>query len=773
MLFHGSSLIFIAQILCLFTRSKKSWKIILLLCAWLTIGIESKGQPRQLSSLRDTTALASYLLSLDDSLAMGRDPGLSQRIRDLGRQMKGKCQRCESVIHYLNSYILVDKDEYDSAIMYANLALRQGKGADLPLFKPKVLLVLSKIYRRKGDCLKAVNLCNQLREEIEPMKSLSLVAKINMELSYNYWMLDDFSQSLKFLYENLKMSDQLNDPLLYATVYNVLGLNLVGKGDMPASIGQFRKSLKTLGSVSPVYREKVIFNMGETYGKMDMLDQADSCLQISLHLCDSLKLRKALAGTYQALGDLELKRNNLSKAMNYHRRSLHIYREFYMSHEGVTALIAVGNDYYTRGQYQPALEAYREAADISLKRHFLSGAENALQGLAKVYIAMGRLREAFDAEQLRNDLYKKQLDTERSRQQSLYEARHELKKKEEMNSLLTANNELIRKEVEAQKRENWFYFTVIILMTVITLIVLFGFLAKQKLSRKLKMQNLLIEEQKEELSTSLDFVKKTQSQLLFSEKMASLGILTAGVAHELNNPLNFVSSGVGVLTDLVKDVLQLLKQPQQPSQEAIEKLEKNMDGILESVYDGVDRASKIIRDLNTFSSPKEYEFTDIDVCQPIEMALTLLNKKIQDGHIYITRSYDHGSRCVRGNASQLSQVFMNIIDNAIQALETKADDRQIIITTHTDPTSVEIIIEDNGPGIPPEIQTRIMEPFYTTKPVGKGSGLGLYISYDIIKNHWGRFSVSSMPGSTTAFRISLDVVSASPERKKSMALESH
>jgi signal transduction histidine kinase len=457
--------------------------------------------------------------------------------------------------------------------------------------------------------------------------------------------------------------------------------------------------------------------------------------------------------------------------MNYHRRSLHIYREFYMSHEGVTALIAVGNDYYTRGQYTPAEEAFREAADVSLKRHFFSGAEEALQGLAKIYIAMGRLREAYDAEQLRNDLYKKQLDTERSRQQSLYEARHELKKKEEMNTLLTANNELIRKEVAAQKRENWFYFTVIILMTVITFIILFGFLAKRKLSQKLRMQNRLIEEQKEELSSSLDFVKKTQGQLLFSEKMASLGVLTAGVAHELNNPLNFVSSGVGVLTELVKDVLQLLEHPQKPSKEEIKKLETNIDGILESVYDGVDRASKIIRDLNTFSSPREYEFTDIDISQPIEMSLTLLNKKIQDGHVNITRSYDHGSTCVRGNASQLSQVFMNIIDNAIHALEAKADDRQIIITTQTHPTSVEVIIEDNGPGIPPEIQTRIMEPFFTTKPVGKGSGLGLYISYDIIKNHWGRFTVSSTPGSLTSFRISLDILPDSHERKVPAALQ--
>jgi PAS domain S-box-containing protein len=266
-------------------------------------------------------------------------------------------------------------------------------------------------------------------------------------------------------------------------------------------------------------------------------------------------------------------------------------------------------------------------------------------------------------------------------------------------------------------------------------------------------------------------LKLAQSQLLQSEKMASIGVLAAGVAHEINNPVGFVNSNFGTLRKYVDDLLHLIGTYEQcasrlPSQKdafkEVEDLKQAIDfafeqedakSLLAESQQGIDRVKKIVQDLKDFSHvDAEDKWNEEDIHRGIESTLTVIWNELK---YTCDVKKDYGDlppvECL---LSQLNQVFMNLLVNAAHAVETKGI---ITIRTGTQDDHVWIEITDNGKGIPPENLKRIFEPFFTTKPVGKGTGLGLTVSYHIVQKHHGRMEVEGEPGKGTTFRVWLPV----------------
>ncbi|OAN53716.1 hybrid sensor histidine kinase/response regulator [Paramagnetospirillum marisnigri] len=239
-------------------------------------------------------------------------------------------------------------------------------------------------------------------------------------------------------------------------------------------------------------------------------------------------------------------------------------------------------------------------------------------------------------------------------------------------------------------------------------------------------------------------LRETQVHLIQSEKMASLGQLVAGIAHEINNPLSFALSNVfsieGWLTSVLGDSGAL-------SAEHAALLEKSRRRILDTGQ-GLERVRELVVKLRTFSRLDQGEFKSIDVRDALESVLLFLRHKTTD-RIAIERHYqrDNMLACYAG---QLNQVLMNVVANAVDAI---ADKGTITITTGRDGGMFMITVADTGCGIQPEHLERIFDPFFTTKPVGQGTGLGLSISYGIITHHRGRIEVSSTPGAGTSVRI--------------------
>lgn len=265
-------------------------------------------------------------------------------------------------------------------------------------------------------------------------------------------------------------------------------------------------------------------------------------------------------------------------------------------------------------------------------------------------------------------------------------------------------------------------------------------------------------------------IQETQSQLIQSEKMASIGQLVAGVAHELNNPISFIYANMKELENYIiaiEEILKLLPDDldksdwQQNLKSKLEQLQDNYDleyiredihSLINESIEGGHRVKEIVQNLRNFSRIDEGDFKSVDLHDGLNSTLLLLNNEIKN-RIEVIKDYGKLPK-VECHPGHINQVFMNLLLNATQAIEGEG---QIRVTTRQTNEHVEIRISDSGKGIPENIKNKIFDPFFTTKPVGKGTGLGLSISYGIIKNHNGEITVESKAGEGTTFRIKLPV----------------
>ncbi len=276
-------------------------------------------------------------------------------------------------------------------------------------------------------------------------------------------------------------------------------------------------------------------------------------------------------------------------------------------------------------------------------------------------------------------------------------------------------------------------------------------------------------ESKAVLNQTLNALKDTQGQLVHNEKMASLGQLTAGIAHEINNPINFIYNGIDNLKSSFEDLLSILEAYESLEQEnpesfdAIRDIKEELEydelcsdisEMIKDVKSGAIRTSEIVKGLRVFSRLDEEARKEANINECIDSTVVLLRNKTKN-KIEIIRQLDSDLPSIWCYPGQLNQVFMNMIMNAIQAMPEDKKDGVIMIQSESTEDNVCITIRDNGSGMSPEVMNRIFEPFYTTKPVGVGTGLGMSISYGIIEKHGGKIEVKSQLGEGTEFKITL------------------
>ena len=327
------------------------------------------------------------------------------------------------------------------------------------------------------------------------------------------------------------------------------------------------------------------------------------------------------------------------------------------------------------------------------------------------------------------------------------------------------------------------------LLLIIVMIIWYQIQLSQKAKIQVSLlgeQRTILQEQANQLAQTLQQLKKTQTQLVQKEKMSSLGQLVAGLAHEINNPLTFIYSNIEHISQYSKELFQVIKKYQRNSTQTSDVLEvvdvneldffrQDIPKLLNSMKTGTGRIKQIILSLRTFSRLDEATMKPIDIHESIDSTLFILQSRLNNFNrhkpIEITKEYAI-LPLVECYPGQINQVFLNILSNAIDAIEVlfpgnnsstmgneqfKATRPYIRIRTELTPDkSVNIAIANNGPNIPTEIQSLIFNPFFTTKPIGQGAGLGLSISYQIVTEvHKGKLTLVSTHEHLTEFIIQI------------------
>ncbi|MEG4864422.1 MULTISPECIES: ATP-binding protein [unclassified Microcoleus] len=328
----------------------------------------------------------------------------------------------------------------------------------------------------------------------------------------------------------------------------------------------------------------------------------------------------------------------------------------------------------------------------------------------------------------------------------------------------------------------WRSLTVLILGTILTLAATLYLMSLWNYTARIERVAAERTAKSQQLEQTLQELQQTQTQLIQQEKMSSLGLLVAGVAHEVNNPINFIYGNIHHATAYTSDLLELVKLYQKqylhPPSEISEYLKnidldflsKDLPQLLSSMKIGADRIVQIVKSLRNFSRLDESEMKPVNIHEGIDSTLLILQGRLKATAdrppIEIVKNYSN-LPLVECYAGQLNQVFMNILANAIDALESyhldrgpaaaKANPIAIAITTeYSSPDRIIVRISDNGPGMAENVKKRLFDPFFTTKPVGKGTGLGLSISYKIVvEKHKGTLRCDSTPGLGTEFSIEI------------------
>lgn len=400
-------------------------------------------------------------------------------------------------------------------------------------------------------------------------------------------------------------------------------------------------------------------------------------------------------------------------------------------------------------------EYAREEAEVQQEAQNYRNEAEALLRSGNVEASLDRLKKA-------NELQEKLARSQRQRQLDSVRNAHFIETQLQEIELLTQQRSLQNQKIAEAKRSRNFLIVASALILAIAGLITYLFFTKRKAHKTLADTFFQLNKAHEDL-------KVTQTKLVEAEKMASLGQLTAGIAHEINNPVNFISGNLHPLREDLKDLMEILalyegtikaKGLEEPFREALasreavdlDTVKEEITELMSGIEEGASRTSEIVQGLRTFARMDGGEPQHFDLHQGLDSTLALLKNQLAD--IEVIREYGELGE-IEGYPGRINQVLMNLLSNAIQAMP---DGGWLQIkTTQENPGEISISIQDTGEGMDQEIQQRIFEPFFTTKDVGKGTGLGLAISLGIIQQHHGNIVVESQVGQGTQIIVRLPV----------------
>jgi signal transduction histidine kinase len=589
--------------------------------------------------------------------------------------------------------------------------------------------------------------------------SMSLKISDSARLAFSHnrkgvanFYLGDYSNSLENYFEALSIKRKSGDTLSIWREYNNIGLVLRNLEQNEEALQYFNLAKKLIEKAGEKAFVPTLWNnIGISYRGLRKNKEAEEALEKSLAMNNELGAEQSKALNLNNLGNIHTDLKEYDEAVRYYNEALEINRRIQNRFEEIQGLNNLSRLYFRMGDYKQA-KSFIDQAELLLKDYKSNQLElNWLVMSADYFTAIKDYRNAHyfrnSALVMKDSLFYGRQNEKFTQLKTLANTEKEAQKV----SFLSRINAIQKKQIRIQKIIQFGGALVLVFILFFLFYVLRSLKIKKNLAKKLAERADEIETLNEELQSTveelntktenlekllIDF-KAAQVQLIQSEKLASLGTLASGVAHEINNPLNFIAGGTIFIDDYLKEKLPGGYDEAKP--------------VIDAIRTGIERATKIVRSLNQYNSRDDLPFTNCNIHSILDDCLIILNSEFTE-KIEIIRNYSTGPGILEGNEGKLHQVFLNILGNAVHAITGKGS---IKVTTEVDGRYLKVSVKDTGIGIPESNLSKITDPFFTTKGPGKGTGLGLAIAYTIIKEHKGILEFQSQPGAGTTVTVKL------------------
>jgi signal transduction histidine kinase len=496
-------------------------------------------------------------------------------------------------------------------------------------------------------------------------------------------------------------------------------------------------------------------NLGQAYMNMDKLDSALIFEQKALQYLNESGYSYYKGFIYNLTGEIYLQKVNYTLAKEYFKKSIQANMEQQNLSFLSASYVSLSNLFLTTNQTDSSLIYAKKGLEVLNDLGSPTRLLNAYYSLSSSYKKLNEIDSAFLYQGLAMALKDNLNNTEKI---NLFQG-------------IGFDEQLRVQELESEKIQIKNKIRIYSLLTGIVVLFLIAFLLYRNNRNRLKANIVLlqqkkeIEEEKKIAEEALSQLKSTQSQLIQSEKMASLGELTAGIAHEIQNPLNFVNNFSEVSNELLHEMKEELVTGTEASVQLATELADVVIQNLEKINHHGKRADAIVKGMlqHSRSSSGQKEPTEINALADEYMRLSYhgLRAKDKSFNVALNSNFDESIGQVNIVPQEIGRVILNLINNAFYAVDEKKKSGignykpTVSVSTKKANNEVEIKVSDNGNGIPHKVLDKIFQPFFTTKPTGQGTGLGLSLSYDIVKTHGGRLTVKSGEGEGTEFTILL------------------
>ena len=548
---------------------------------------------------------------------------------------------------------------------------------------------------------------------------------------------------------NIPASLPLHEGRLYVltSIHNSIGL-LYGRTDKTDKQIFHYKETKRLAEVlkDTLFLGSVNMNLGNSYIRLNKLDSALVMEQNAERFFVQSGNKQYLSRVFQLIGSIYMKKGNTTKAIKYYRKAIKSGIE-------QNGLVALSGVYSRLSEFYLIKEKNSDSCLYYARKNLSLRVSMGSKNMGEVYSLLYR------SYQLNNKI------DSAYKYQGLALVANDSTHKEQVKNLSDFQNrsfdeQFQLQELEKDKIQIQSKITTYSLLAGLAVLFIVGFILYQN-NRQKQKANVVLE-------NTLTKLKSTQAQLIQSEKLASLGELTAGIAHEIQNPLNFVNNFSELSVELIGELREERSKQEGGRDEGLEdEILSDISQNLEKITHHGKRASSIVKGMLEHSrmSSNVKELTDINALTDEYLRLSYhgLRAKDKSFNALLKTNFDENIEKINIVSQDIGRVILNLITNAFYAVNEKKKGNPdgykptVSVSSKKIDTKIEIKINDNGSGIPEKVLDKIFQPFFTTKPTGQGTGLGLSLSYDIIKAHGGTLECESVVGEGTTFMIKLPI----------------